>query len=80
MKNIKVRNYGIIRSANFNQLILKIQVFYVRKAFGMTGSIRLTEGDTEPHQSYMVVVLYSFKVIMDTVMTKFDEIINMYDE
>lgn len=70
-------------SANFNQLDLDNSIcFYVRKAFDLTDSIRLTEGDTEPHQSYMVVVLYpnSFNVIMDTVMTKFDELINMYDE
>ena len=70
-------------SANFNQPDFENSIsFYVRKAFGMTGSIRLTEGETEPHQSYMVVVLYpnSFKVIMDTVMRKFDELINMYDE
>ena len=70
-------------SANFNQQDLDNSIsFYVRKAFGMTGSIRLTDGDTEPHQSYMVVVLYpnSLKGSMNTVMIKFDELINMYDE
>ena len=70
-------------SANFNQQDLDNSIsFYVRKAFGMTGSIPLTDGDTEPHQSYMVVVLYpnSLKIFMEAVMTKFDELINMYDE
>jgi hypothetical protein len=70
-------------SANFKQQDLDNSIsFYVRKAFGMTGSIRLTDGDTEPHQSYMVVVLYpnSLKDSMNTVMIKFDELINMYDE